>query len=173
MEKKRSLVDWILIVGFIFYVCFLLGVILFKYVSPLELFIENRYLSRTINFMPFNDIINGYFNKMDIVGNMILFIPMGIYFSVFFKKDKAYFNIFRIALISLGFEVAQYILAIGASDITDIITNSIGGVIGIVIYLFIKMLFKTDIKRKKFIAICSTLLMGIVGFVLIGITIYN
>lgn len=134
--------------------------------------IKNRFNRYFINYM-IKEEINGYFNKMDIVGNIILFIPMGIYFSIFFKKDKKYFNLFRIALISLGFEVLQYILAIGASDITDIITNCIGGVIGIVIYLIIKRLFKTDINSKKFIAICSALFMGIVGFILIGITMYN
>lgn len=67
-----------------------------------------------------------------------MFIPLGIYVGMFLKKLKWYENIVIIALISLAFEVSQYIFAIGASDITDIITNTAGGSIGIGIYLIIK-----------------------------------
>lgn len=173
MERKQKIINVLLIVGFVCYICFLLGVIVFKYVSPLALFDVARPVSRSINLMPFNDIINGYFNKMDVIGNIILFIPLGIYLSMYFKNTRSYRIILRIVLVSLMFEVTQFIFGIGASDITDLITNGLGGVVGIGIYGVIKYLFKTEIRVKWFVGICSSLVVVGVGGILIGIMIYN
>ncbi|EGT3615145.1 VanZ family protein [Clostridium perfringens] len=152
---------------------FLLWNILFKYVSPIELFSSHREFHRSINLIPFNDIINGYYNQLDIVGNIILFIPLGIYISMFLNNSKVYKNIGVIVLISLAFEVSQYIFAIGASDITDIITNTIGGIIGVGIYWVIKSVLKEEGRIKGFISICSTLVMIPVTFILIMLFVYN
>ncbi|WP_415348262.1 VanZ family protein, partial [Clostridium perfringens] len=121
----------------------------------------------------FNDIIEGNYNQLDVIGNVILFIPLGIYASMFLKKLKWYENTVIIALISLAFEVNQYIFAIGASDITDIITNTVGGSIGIGIYLIIKKIFREDMKVKSLVSICSTLVMIPVAFIIVMLFIYN
>ncbi len=71
------------------------------------------------------------------------------------------------------FEASQYIFGIGASDITDIITNTIGGIIGICIYMVIKKAFKEDKKVKNFITICSIVIMIPVTIILIALFIYN
>lgn len=167
--------------GLIFYILFVLWNILFKYVSPLELFSTDRYFSRTLNLIPFNDILNGYYNKLDIFGNIILFIPLGIYINIIMKNNKALKNIYIKALkniyiivvISLLLETIQYIFGIGASDITDIITNTIGGILGIFIYMILKNLFVKDFKVKSFITICSILIMLPVTLLLIAIIAHN
>ena len=56
-----------------------------------------------------------------------------------------------IAGVSLLYEVLQFIFAIGASDITDIIGNTFGGILGITIYLIFLELFKTEFKANKII----------------------
>lgn len=143
----------------ILYVLFLLWCILFKYVSPIELFSHNRYFTRTVNLVPFNDIRNGYFNKLDIYGNIILFIPLGIYLNIIKKNLKVYKSICIIILVSFIFEISQYVFRIGASDVTDIITNTIGGIIGIVIYFLFLKVFKGNYKTKVFITVLSLTIM--------------
>lgn len=170
---KKRVINFLFIISFIFYILFLLWNILFKYVSPIELFSSQREFHRSINLIPFNDIINGYYNQLDIVGNIILFIPLGIYISMFLNNSKIYKKIGVIVLISLAFEVSQYIFAIGASDITDIITNTIGGIIGVGIYLVIKSILKEEGRVKSFVSICSTLVMIPVAFILIMLFVYN
>ncbi|MEG1003760.1 MAG: VanZ family protein, partial [Clostridium sp.] len=133
----------------------------------------NRYFSRTLNLIPFNDILNGYYNKLDIFGNIILFIPLGIYINIIMKNNKALKNIYIIVVISLLLETIQYIFGIGASDITDIITNTIGGILGIFIYMILKNLFVKDFKVKSFITICSILIMLPVTLLLIAIIAHN
>ena len=169
----RKIINVLFFVSFIFYISFLLWNILFKYVSPIELFSSEREFYRSLNLIPFNDIIEGNYNQLDVIGNVILFIPLGIYASMFLKKLKWYENTVIIALISLAFEVSQYIFAIGASDITDIITNTVGGIIGIGIYLIIKKIFREDMKVKSFVSICSTLVMIPVAFIIVMLFIYN
>lgn len=170
---KKKIINTLFIVGLIFYILFVLWNILFKYVSPLELFSTNRYFSRTLNLIPFNDILNGYYNKLDIFGNIILFIPLGIYINIIMKNNKALKNIYIIVVISLLLETIQYIFGIGASDITDIITNTIGDILGIFIYMILKNLFVKDFKVKSFITICSILIMLPVTLLLIAIIAHN
>ena len=169
---KKKTIKILLITSFVFYTGFLLWNILFKYVSPIEVFTSDRYCSRTINLIPFNDIIQGNYNKLDLFGNIILFIPLGIYISIFLN-NKTIKNILSILIISLVFESCQYIFGIGATDITDVITNTIGGAIGIYIYKMFAILFKDEEKVKNIIAICSFITMLIVSLLLIGIIIAN
>lgn len=171
MGKKAT--NTLFIMGFIFYSLFILWVILFKYVSPFELFDENRYFSRSMNIIPFNDILNGRFNKLDLFGNVILFIPLGIYINIMIKNIKFSKCIGRIVATSLAFECIQYIFGLGASDLTDIIINTVGGIMGIGIYKLIKKGFKEHNKVKNFIAICSTVVMIPVITVIIGIIVAN
>ncbi|WP_264317392.1 VanZ family protein [Paraclostridium bifermentans] len=74
---------------------------------------------------------------------------------------------------SLAFECVQYILGLGATDTTDIITNTVGGLIGIGIYTVIEKVFTNKVKVKNLVTICSTVVMVFVGVILTGIVMYN
>lgn len=52
--------------------------------------------------------------------------------------------------------MTQYIFAIGASDITDVIDNTLGAVIGILLYLGMKKIWKE--KTGKIITILGAVL---------------
>lgn len=168
----KKTINNLFIAGFVFYVLFVSWNILFKYSSPLELF-SNREYFIAINLIPFNDILNGNFNKLDIWGNVILFLPLGIYLNVINTNSKISNNIYKIICISLIFECTQYIFGLGATDITDVITNTIGGLIGIGIYLVIEKVFNDKVKVKNFITVCSTIVMVPVGILIIGLFAYN
>lgn len=168
----KKIINNLFIAGFVFYVLVVVWQILFKYSSPLQLF-GNREYFRSVNLIPFNDIINGNFNKLDIVGNIILFIPLGIYLNIINPTSKIANNICIIIGTSLGFECIQYILGLGATDTTDIITNTVGGLIGIGIYTVIEKVFTNKVKVKNFVTICSTVVMVFVGVILTGIVMYN
>lgn len=88
-------------------------------------------------------------------------------------SSKVYKNIYKIIIINLILEFTQYVLGLGVSDITDIITNTIGVIIGICIYMVIKSFFIDKIKVKNFITICSTVAIVSVSILTIGLFIYN
>lgn len=172
-EKRLSLWDILLYITIIFYIYFLLSNILFKYVTPAGLFESGRYYSRSINLIPFSDLFKGVYNSLDIFGNMILFMPFGLYLKILRPNNKIIKNIFLFFLISLSFETSQYILAIGASDITDIIYNVIGGILGIGIYNLLKLIFRKEEITNKIIIILGSIMMIIVIILLILLKVYN
>jgi glycopeptide antibiotics resistance protein len=59
--------------------------------------------------------------------------------------------------VSILFEIIQFIFGLGASDITDLINNTLGGVIGILIYFILNKIFKSDLKLNKVINIFASL----------------
>ena len=139
---KKNVFKFFLISSFIFFVIFLFWIILFKYISPLELFSRDRFIYRRVSMVPFSDFAKGYYSKLAIWGNILLFIPVGVYLSVFKKNLKIYQKIIILPFISLFFEIAQYIFLIGATDATDIVTNTLGGTLGILFYHLLNKIFK-------------------------------
>ena len=138
------------------YILLLAKILLFKQVSPFELFNSARMISRTVSLTPFKTILN-YFSDanvniwialMNVVGNIIIFIPMGLYLQIFNKNKKIINSAALIFAVSLCVEVIQYILEIGRTDIDDIILNTLGGFVGILIYRFIYLLLKDEDKTK-------------------------
>ena len=65
-------------------------------------------------------------------------------------------------MISLIVEGLQFILRVGAFDITDTITNTLGGVIGLTAFKAIQKVFQSSVKAQKsinIIAAVGTVLM--------------
>lgn len=170
---KKKIFNTMFYTSFIFYIWFLLSNILFKYVSPLELFRDGRYFSRSLNMKPLYNIFGSYFNKLDFYGNIILFIPLGIYIGLMARNISNAKKIAMCTLLSLFFETFQYVFGIGASDISDVITNTIGGIIGLCIYKTFKKILKDDVKVKNLVAVCSLVVLIPVVLILVALKIHN
>lgn len=88
---------------------------------------------RVMNLIPLRGSLgeNGVLRFSEIRNNMIAFVPLGIFLCML-KKDWTFtVKIVIIFAISLVFESIQFIFAIGRADITDILSNTLGGLIGI------------------------------------------
>jgi glycopeptide antibiotics resistance protein len=91
---------------------------------------------RSINLIPFAapKIVNGRINFEEIIYNCIFFIPFGLLLNVNFKKIRFLSKLTFILMFSVTAEIIQFIFAIGATDITDVITNTAGGFLGLKLY---------------------------------------
>lgn len=98
--------------------------------------------------IPFSD---GKIDVGEIILNVVICVPLGIYTGVLFKRRTFATKLLFFFLISSMFEVLQFILRVGAFDITDIITNTLGGIIGLMILKAIEKLFNNSVKAQKFI----------------------
>jgi len=140
---------------FIIYLIALFWIIVFKFN------VQFSYMGnmRSINLIPFSEslIINGKLHFSEIIMNVVIFIPLGVYAGILFKRWSIWRRIILFFLISLVCEVSQYILNIGASDITDIINNTLGGIIGLIIYKIIEKLLKNGVKVEKVINIIASI----------------
>lgn len=76
---------------------------------------------------------------MNYAGNVAMFFPLGILLPVFFKKLNFWQTVWVGFLLSSLIELTQYCMSIGYTDIDDIITNTIGAVLGAVTFFYIFM----------------------------------
>ncbi len=139
---------------FIVYLIAIFWIIVLKFNIP----ISYKGDVRNINLIPFSKplILNGKIDYGEIILNVIIFLPLGIYAGILFKRWIIGKKLFLFFLISLICEGCQFILAIGAFDITDIINNTLGGIIGLMIFKGIEKLFKNSIRAQKFINVIAT-----------------
>lgn len=123
--RKRLLISRIL---FVFYLAFLVWIVMFK----MNFSFQDIHSVREVNLIPFyyKDISPGDAPLLEALMNAVVFIPFGFLLTKSLSITRMTKKAVIIVTVSLIFEALQYFLSIGASDITDIITNSVGGIIG-------------------------------------------
>ena len=87
-----------------------------------------------------------------------------------FRNKSALKVIGSVLGISLAYEIIQFIFAIGASDITDLISNTLGGIIGIALVYVLSIVLKDKThKILNRIAIVCTVLVVAFLFMLLAV----
>lgn len=120
--------------------------------------------SRRVSLVPFREYLV-YHSRMDmsqIVLNILIFVPLGVYTGMLFPQWKPGAKIFFFFLVSFAVEMAQYILAIGAFDSTDIITNTTGGILGYILFTVVERMRNSHLAAQRtinFIALAGTACM--------------
>ena len=142
-----------------FYMVFMIH-LLFRFNRILNF---DREILRNYNLVPFKTILQyaeGRTSALrdsafsNIFGNIILFIPCGLYIQVL-KKDKALGKSLLIVLVApIVVEVIQFVFGLGACDIDDVLLNFCGGAIGILVYKLLRM-FKTEQRAKTAVTVIS------------------
>jgi glycopeptide antibiotics resistance protein len=110
------------------YLLILLWLVLFKF-SYDPIAVIRNFQTRSLNLIPF-----AWSHNHEMMANLVAFIPFGVMLGVNFKRVAFGFKVAWIFGFSLVLEVIQYILAIGATDVTDVIMNTLGGFAGLVFY---------------------------------------
>ena len=121
----------------------------------LKLGVRFSYMGeRRTNLVPFNEPF--IFTSENIL-NLVIFVPLGIYAGILFGKWLFSKKLLFVFSLSLLVEVLQYNLRVGAFDITDIITNTLGGITGLMILKGLEKAFKNSFKAQTFINIIATI----------------
>ncbi|EJA6666105.1 TPA: glycopeptide resistance protein VanZ1 [Clostridioides difficile] len=145
---------------FIVYIIILTWIILFKLQFDISS-LETMNL-RSINLVPFAGslIINNRVDISEIILNVAIFVPFGIYVCMLKEEWRFIKKVIPIFITSLAFETFQYIFALGASDITDLIGNTLGGIIGIAVFMLLSKIFKNNtIKIINVLALIVTIIV--------------
>jgi glycopeptide antibiotics resistance protein len=69
--------------------------------------------------------------SVEVAVNVALFVPFGVYLGLLAPTRPWWAAVLVTAGASLALEVAQYVLAVGRSDTTDVIANTVGGLTGL------------------------------------------
>lgn len=136
-SKKQKNMAFIVFGG---YFLLLIWLILFKF----QIDISNMDTIRSINVIPFHysNEIGGKFHLKEVIYNVLVFVPLGVYIQFFKPKWPFLLKTLLGLCISFIFECLQYIFSIGASDITDIIDNTLGGILGILMAMILEKIYK-------------------------------
>ncbi|WP_248925897.1 VanZ family protein [Paenibacillus hamazuiensis] len=165
--NKLKRIETVFLYGvFICYILFLFKLLFLSRVSLFDLLNSQRTLNRSINLIPFYSIKEYIFTSSatiknfafaNVAGNIMIFIPLGTYLSLFKTDKRVIINLLFIFIVSLFIEIIQGLLGIGASDIDDIILNCFGGLVGIVGYKFLLFILRDEKKVRTAITILSAI----------------
>ena len=136
-KKKRNVKMWVCFLAYLL----LLGYVLFygswfgredhaEYRYNLTLFQEiGRYYWVGVRFGSWNLFL------WNVVGNVCVFIPFGIFLPKLFKRCRNMLLVTLLSLeLSLVVEVIQLMTRVGSFDVDDLLLNTIGGMLGYLIY---------------------------------------
>ena len=122
------------------------------------------------NFVPFREIKRYLFSEnipvklaaQNLLGNILLFVPLGIYLRLLFRGRGAAAVILLTALASALAEYIQLRLGLGSCDVDDVILNSLGGAAGSALYSLLRRLTGGGEKLERLIAVLALLGSGLV-----------
>ena len=128
------------IIVFGFYLFLLTWLVLFKLSADIgKIWHVNM---RSVNLVPFKAsvIVNDKLQLSEIIYNILVFVPLGVYVQIF-KPDWGIKKILPGLILSITYETIQYVFAIGASDITDVMGNTLGSGLGIGLCVVLRRFF--------------------------------
>ena len=106
------------------------------------------------NFIPFKTIkmyiryrssLNSFAN---LFGNLFILTPLGILLPFAWKKKHSVFLITAVGfLVSMAVETLQLVLGVGAFDVDDLILNTLGVIVGYILYKIGELLYRAINKN--------------------------
>ena len=152
MTRKRELA--VIRVLFTIYCLLIIWIILFKLAdSPAD--IPALVRPRSINWIPFyyENFSGTRFHRTEVLNNLAVFIPFGLYLKMLGAKTG------RAVLVGLLFsftlEFFQFVFQLGSSDVTDLITNTLGTFVGVCLYAGLLRLVQSREKTNRILTVLA------------------
>lgn len=145
---------------------------------PIDLFNPQRDPFGGFQLVPFHSIVEylkmgGGPATFNLAGNVVVFIPFGIYLYLLQTDKRVGKNLLLIAATSLAVELLQALLRVGVTDIDDVLLNTLGGFIGILFCLLLHRVCKNEVREKTIVTILSAIVGIPVAFLSLVTFFYN
>lgn len=156
MKKEDRNKNLTLFISRILFAAYIVSVIYFMFFA--EGFGRNNTAAGyRYNVEPFKEIkrfcrmlSNGYTYKaiLNLGGNIIAFIPFGTFLPMINRKKTGFINTVILSfLFSSLIEIIQLYFKLGVFDVDDIILNTLGGLIGYLLYLIGKVWCRNALEK--------------------------
>jgi len=122
--------------------------------------------SRVIKLVPFVAAGgSGASEPVELALNLAIFVPFGIYLGLLAPSWPWWRAAATFAGASLALEVAQYALAVGSTDATDVVVNTAGGLAGLGVVVLARRTLhaRTTTVLTRWCAAGTALAMVLVG----------
>ena len=173
-SKEAAINKFLLYTAFSIYLFLLIWIIALKFnaewLPEIGRYFRKMPLMERVGkkIIPFYDMYEKgiYFNK-DYFWNVIIYMPLGIYLLIILKnRHKCLTSIIIIILSSFIFEFIQLVTGFGGCDGSDLVCNTLGGVVGLILYLLLIKKFPSRvINIINLLAIIFFLPLGIHAFI--------
>ena len=166
LAKIETVVIWAV---FVVYAILLLKLLLFSRTPGSE---------RSLNLIPFATISHYLFSDSaatkgfaigNVFGNVIAFAPLGAFLPLLRRRTGIWTNLLIVVCTSVAVEIIQGVFGLGASDIDDVILNTLGGLIGILFFTLLRVLLRRWSRVITVMAVLSLLAVPILYYLLFAI----
>ena len=113
-----------------------------EYRYNLELFREIK------RFIIYREQLGAFAVFANLAGNILIFVPYGFFISVASRERGFFRTLFFSMGLSLCVEIIQLFTRVGSFDVDDILLNTIGGVLGYIIFLICNGIRRKHDVRK-------------------------
>jgi glycopeptide antibiotics resistance protein len=150
--KKRNTTFWyeFWLSVFVFYVFLLFALTVFRdgyFIWQFKFFwhrplsdINTIPLIETMKLADAKSLVDFFYN---LYGNIVWFVPMGFFIPALSKRHLNFLQVVLMgAMISVSIEALQFVLNTGVTDIDDVIFNTLGAVVGYLLYFLGKWIKK-------------------------------
>ena len=145
--------------------CFIIYLLLLYYIVTFQ---DNSY--GTNNLIPFREIfrydVSSKLFFKNVIGNILLFLPFGIFISNYIKNKTFFPTLLLSFIVSCAIEFTQSVIG-RTADIDDVILNTVGGVLG---YLVYKLQNRIKLRLPKFMK--SQIFLDVLSLFIILVIIY-
>ncbi|ROR31495.1 glycopeptide antibiotics resistance protein [Mobilisporobacter senegalensis] len=155
MKKSRKTVNHIAWLLFVIYIMLLSYFLFFseKY-GRMENNSEYRYnlhlFQEIKRFIIYRKEVGFESFMVNILGNVLAFTPFGFVLPIISPSNRKFFNILILSFeLTLGVELMQLLLKVGIFDVDDLLMNTVGGVLGYILFIIARSIYYKVWKGKS------------------------
>ena len=163
------------IIVFIMYIFLLVFIITFK-CGYTQVFVDTYFFLKDKSFSERMMIsLNKFYKYVDLFQgknvwstisdsllNIIVFIPLGLYLAYFIKNNKLLKVLLISFLSTVFFELFQFFSLIGSFSIFDLLANTLGGILG---YLLYRLIYNDKMSNKRIMILNIISIIVIIIFI--------
>lgn len=114
-----------------------------NYRYNLELFKEIK------RFWNYRDQVGFFAMFTNLFGNVVIFVPFGFFMPMASKYRSFFATLFYSFGLSLCVETFQLVTRVGSFDVDDLLLNTIGGVVGYIVFVIGAAIRRKNVRKKK------------------------
>lgn len=138
---------------FVLYIVFLVYFLCFSELygrtGTVEEYRYNLVLFKEISrFIEYREELGTFAVFANLFGNILIFVPYGFFISVASHSRGLLKTVFYSFVLCFGVEIFQLFTRVGSFDVDDILLNTLGGVLGYILFMICNRIRRKHDVRK-------------------------
>lgn len=150
VRRYRILGRVLFVLYIVFLVYFLCFSELYGRTEVSEGYRYNLELFKEINrFIQYREELGAFAVFANLFGNILIFVPYGFFISMASTSRSFFQALFYSFALSLGVEIFQLLTKVGSFDVDDLLLNTLGGVLGYILFLTCNIIRRKCYGKKQ------------------------